>query len=366
MVDFWSNHLNVTNPFDGGWDSRTPYDNEVIRPHALGRFSDMLAASARSVAMMRYLDNASSKKKSFNENYGRELLELHSVGLDAKYSETDVRQSAYIMTGRMVDRNSAFYYDKSQHYTGAVQVLGFAHPNANAAEGLAVGDAYLTYLATHPATARRIAFKLSRRFVCDDPPQTLVDRLTQSYLDNGSAIIPVLRTLFSSVEFWMSNGLKTRRPLENVVATARILGVTPGAQTADGLDGLYYLTNQLGHAPLTWGPPDGFPDVADYWGSAHSTLGTWNSHRALAMGQQKGVTYPKTESFVGLKPDTYGQYLDTISQRLVHQPMQAAHKQALLAFLGVKDDTAVKDIRLGGKIDQLVPLVLDSVYHALR
>ena len=105
MVDFWGNHLNVTNPFDGGWDSRTVYDNEVIRAHALGRFSDMLAASARSVAMMRYLDNASSRKKSVNENYGRELLELHTVGLDAKYSEVDVRQSAYIMTGRMVDRN---------------------------------------------------------------------------------------------------------------------------------------------------------------------------------------------------------------------------------------------------------------------
>jgi len=366
MVDFWANHLNITNPFDGGWDVRTSFDNDVIRTHALGRFSDMLAASARNPAMMRYLNNAESKKKSVNENYGRELLELHTVGLDAKYTEVDVRQSAYIMTGRMVDRNSQFTYDKNQHFIGPVKVLGFAHANATAADGLAVGDAYLTYLATHPATARRIAFKLARRFVCDDPPQTLVDRLTQSYVDNGSAIVPVLRTLFSSVEFWMSNGLKTRRPLENVVATSRILGVTPGAKTADGLDGLYYLTQQLGHAPLSWGPPDGFPDVADYWGSAHATLGTWNSHRVLLSGQNKGLTYPKAETFVGVKPDTVGQYLDTISQRLVHQPMQAAHKAALLTFLGAKDATVAKDIRLGGKVDQLVPLVLDSVYHALR
>jgi uncharacterized protein (DUF1800 family) len=366
MVDFWANHLNISNPFDGGWDVRTSFDNDVVRTHALGRFSDMLAASASNPAMMRYLNNADSKKKSVNENYGRELLELHTVGLDAKYTEVDVRQSAYIMTGRMVDKFSEFYYDKNQHYTGAVKVLGFAHPNATAADGLAVGDAYLTYLATHPATAKRIAFKLARRFVCDDPPQTLVDRLTQSYVDNGSAIVPVLRTLFSSVEFWMSNGLKTRRPLENVVASARILGITPGAKTADGLDGLYYLTQQLGHAPLSWGPPDGFPDVADYWGSAHATLGTWNSHRVLLSGQNKGLTYPKAETFVGLKPDTVGQYLDTIAQRLVHQPMQAAHRGALLTFLGAKDSTVAKDIRLGGKVDQLVPLVLDSVYHALR
>jgi uncharacterized protein (DUF1800 family) len=366
MVDFWANHLNISNPFDGGWDVRTSFDKDVIRTHALGRFSDMLAASARNPAMMRYLNNADSKKKSVNENYGRELLELHTVGLDAKYTETDVRQSAYIMTGRMVDKNSEFYYDKNQHYTGAVKVLSYADPNASAADGLAVGDAYLTYLATHPSTAARIAFKLARRFVCDDPPKTLVDRLTQSYVDNGSAIVPVLRTLFSSVEFWMSTGLKTRRPLENVVATARIIGVAPGAKTADGLDGLYYLTSQLGHAPLSWGPPDGFPDVADYWGSAHATLGTWNSHRAIMGGQMKGLVYPKAETFVGLKPDTVGQYLDTVALRLVHQPMTAAHRTALLTFLGAKDSTAVKDLRLGGKVDQLVPLVLDSVYHALR
>jgi len=366
MVDFWANHLNITNPFDGGWDTRGPYDNEVIRQHALGRYSDMLFASATHPAMMRYLDNASSNKKSVNENYGRELLELHTVGVDAKYSEVDVRQSAYIMTGRTVDNKSAFMYDKNKHWTGPVKVLGFSHANAKAAEGMAVGDLYLTYLATHPNTARRIAFKLGQRFVCDDPPTTLVDRLAQSYLDNGTAIIPVLRTLFSSIEFWMSNGLKTRRPLENVVATSRILGVTPGTKTAEGIEGLYQMTERMGMAPLRWDPPNGYPDVADYWGSAYSMLGTWNSHRTLVMGRNKGVTYPKSDTFVGAKPETYGQYLDTISQRLVHQPMLPAHKEALLKFLGAKESTAVKDNKLGGRIDQLVPLILDSVYHALR
>jgi uncharacterized protein (DUF1800 family) len=366
MVDFWANHLNVTNPFDGGWDTRTPYDNDVIRAHALGRFSDMLHASARSPAMMRYLDNASSQKKSVNENYGRELLELHTVGLDVRYTETDVRHSAYIMTGRTVTREGQFTYDKSRHWVGPVKVLGFSHPNDKSTDGLALGDQYVTYLAAHPSTAKRIAFKLGRRFVCDDPPQTLVDRLAKSYLDNGTAIVPVLRTLFSSVEFWMSTGLKTRRPLENMVATARVVGVNPGAKTADGVAGLFQMTEQLGHAPLTWGPPDGFPDYADAWGSAHATLGNWNSHRAIVQGMRKGLTYPKPETFVGLKPANVGQYLDTITQRLIHQAMVPEHKQALLTFLGLAETAAVKDVRLGGKIDHLVPLVLDSVYHALR
>src|SRR4029450_13954529 len=102
MVDFWSNHLNVTNPFDGGWDTRTAYDRDVIRTHALGRFADMLRASARSPAMLRYLDNAESHRRAVNENYGRELLELHTVGIEGGYTEKDVRHSAYIMTGRTV------------------------------------------------------------------------------------------------------------------------------------------------------------------------------------------------------------------------------------------------------------------------
>ena len=106
--------------------------------------------------------------------------------------------------------------------------------------------------------------------------------------------------------------------------------------------------------------------MADYWGSAHATLGTWNSHRALVSGYHKGVTYPKPETLVGVKPEFYGQYLDTIALRLVHQPMQPAHKEALLKFLGAKENTPVKDTRLSGKIEHLLPLVLDSVYHALR
>ncbi len=366
MVDFWANHLNITNPFDGGWDVRSPYDRDVIRKHALGRYADMLHASARHPAMMRYLDNARSDKRSVNENYGRELLELHTVGIEAKYSEKDVRHSAYIMTGRTVNDAGAFEYEARRHWTGKVKVLGFTHANSKGSGGLAVGDAYLTYLATHPATARRIAHKLARRFVCDDPPQTLVDRLAQSYLDNGTAIVPMLRTMFCSLEFWMSTGLKTRRPLENVIATARILGVKPGAKTDEGIEGLYWMSNQLGQAPLNWGPPDGYPDIADAWGSAHATLGTWNAHRALLEGWHKGVSYPDPEDFVGLKPANVGRYIDTLSQRLIHQPMQPAHRNALLKFLNAKHTTKVKDIRLGGKIDHLVPLILDSVYHALR
>lgn len=366
MVDFWSNHLNVTNPFDRGWDNRGVYDREVIRRHALGRYSDMLLASARSPAMLRYLDNAASHRRNVNENYGRELLELHTVGIEGGYTETDVRHSAYLMTGRTVDDDGEFEYAARRHWTGKVKVLSFIHDNESAAQGLAVGDAYLSYLAGHPATAKNIARKLAVRFVCDNPPPSLVDRLAKTYLDSGTAIRPVLEVLFRSLEFWVAVGLKQRRPLENFVAAARALSVQPGPDTADAAKELYWLTDRLGQAPLKWGPPNGYPDVAGAWNSAHAMLGIWNTHRALVQGWHEGLSYTEPEYVASPRPDTVGAYLDVLAQRLVFQPLAPRDKTALLRFLGTGENSRVRDATLGGKVQHLVPLVLDSVYHALR
>ncbi|GIJ47571.1 hypothetical protein Val02_44570 [Virgisporangium aliadipatigenens] len=367
MVDFWNNHLNIQNPLEGGADSRPDYDRTVIRKHAFGKFSDMLLASARHPAMMRYLDNAASDRRAVNENYGRELLELHTVGIDGGYGESDVRNAAYVLTGRTISRDGEFVYDPKRHYSGAVTVMGWSHPNKNQSEGLAVGDTMVRYLALHPSTAKYVARKLAVRFVCDSPPAPLVDRLAQTYLDNGSAVVPMLRVLFRSLEFWIATGLKTRRPLENLVATARVLGVTPGGDTDKALETLYATADRLGHAPLAWAPPDGYPDVAGAWQSAHGMLGAWNVHRALVSGKVKGATYAAPEQLVaGNKTGTAAGYLDALSQRLVFQPLTQPQKDALLQFLGMPGDARVSDPKLGGKLDSLAPLLLDSVYHGLR
>ncbi|MEV0716137.1 DUF1800 domain-containing protein [Asanoa sp. NPDC050611] len=366
MVDFWSNHLNVTNPFDGGWDVRTSYDNDVIRKHALGKFVDMLKASARHPAMLRYLDNAASDRRSVNENYGRELLELHTVGIDGGYNEKDVRNSAYILTGRTVTNEGEFRYESDRHWVDPVKVLGFKDKNPSRSKGLQVGEKYLSYLATHPATAKNIARKLAVRFVCDAPPNGLVQRLADTYLENGTAIAPVLRVLFRSQEFWIATGMKTRRPLENFVATARALGIAPGSDVRAGVEGLYFMTQRFGHAPMAWVPPNGYPDVAAAWRSAHATLSLWNAHRALIGGYERGLSYPKVEGLVGKRPGTTGPYLDSLAARLVFQPVAASHRKALLSFLSAKDNTAVRNGSLGGKIEYLAPLLFDSIYHALR
>ena len=357
VVDFWANHLNVTLPSDGAWDVGPSYHNTVIRAHALGSFRAMLTAAMRHPAMLRYLSNDESRRESVNENLGRELLELHTVGVGAGYTEDDVRNSAFLLTGRTTTKEGEFKYDPKWHWTGPVTVLGFSDANASGPGGLALGDRYLAHLATHPATARQIARKLAVRFVADDPPKALVDRLAAVYLESDTEIVPVLKALLSSREFWASVGQKTRRPLENVVASARALDVRPGSDTAKSVADLYWSLDEVGQRPLGWAPPNGYPDVAGAWASAGSMLQVWNRHRGLVQGWWKGLTYTKPEDLVPTRGSA-GSYVDALCERLLLQRMSPAHRQALVAFFD--GATAAQ------AAPHLVPVVLDSPYFALR
>jgi uncharacterized protein (DUF1800 family) len=227
----------------------------VIRAHALGKFSDMLRASAKHPAMLTYLNNAESTKDNPNENYGRELLELHTVGLDAGYTEDEMRTSALILTGLGVHwydevDDGTFHYDAENHYTGSVKVLGWSSKNASASNGLTVALDYVDYLAHHPSTARRISTKLCQRFVSDTPPAALVDEMAATYRHNDTAIAPVLRVLFNSNAFHAAKGQKVLRPMQDVISTLRILGIEPGANDGDdGTGGLYWLIESMSDAP---------------------------------------------------------------------------------------------------------------------
>jgi uncharacterized protein (DUF1800 family) len=364
MVDFWSNHFNVTTPSGSVWDLKTTEDREVIRPNALGNFSDLLMASAKSPAMLRYLNNDRSRGDRTNENYGRELLELHTVGVDGGYTEADVLNSAYIMTGFSIADDGSFLYRPDYHYTGPVTVLGFSSANA-AEDGLAVGEEYLRYLATHPATANYLATKLAIRFVADEPPASLIATLAQTYLDNGTAIAPVLRALFTSPEFWNSLGAKVRRPLEDVVASTRVLGVQPGDGT-DGIQSLYYQARELGMAPLGWNPPDGYPDVASEWVSPMGTLGRWNFHRGITQGWWEELSYGNLPDLLGSPaPATYGEAVDRLAQRLLFRAPTDVERATFLTFLEQAAD-APADADLGGLLQHVVPLYLDSSGNTLR
>jgi uncharacterized protein (DUF1800 family) len=370
MVDFWGNHLNVTCPSSDVWDSRQDYDRQVIRRYALGRFADMLKASARHPAMLTYLDNRYSTRLAPNENYGRELLELHTVGLG--YSESDVKNAARLLTGLTVDRNTGNYrYDRTKHAVGAVRVLGFSHANRADSGGEAASLALLDHLAMHPSTARRIATKLCIRFVCDDPPAALVSRLARVYLANRTAIVPVLRALFTSAEFAASAGQKVRTPFEDLAATVRILGYGPETEGTKGVQALYWSLQRAGHLPLAWAPPNGYPDVAAAWASPSGYLNRWNVHLNIIHGwYPKELVRPVVlfADLVGTPAATYGGLIDAVAQRLFGRILRGEHTAALTAFFGKTPADKLRgyDAAVGWLFPYLVGVMLDSPYFQVR
>lgn len=365
MVDFWNNHLNITSPFDGGWDTRVPYDVNVIRKHALGKFSDMLIASARDPAMMRYLDNTSSDKRNVNENYGRELLELHTVGIDGGYNEKDVRNSAYLMTGRTATREGMFKYEQNRHWTGAVKVLGFQHANKSAKDGLAVGDAYLLYLATHLSTAKYVARNrgaLRVRHAAAVPGRPARDRVPAERLGDrpgAQGAVPV-------------PGVLDRGRAEDPPPLGELRGHRPGRRHQarrghrQGPGGPVQLHAQARPGAAGLGPAGRLPGRRERLELRGRHAGDLELAPRLPAAVVQGPQQPARRLLVTQPAATMATYLDVLCNRLIFQPMQPAERDALIKFLGAKPDTRVTDANLGGKLPNLAPLVLDSVYHALR
>jgi len=233
MAAFWLDHLHVTVHDGGSWAVRAEHDT-AVRGHALGRFDDMLRQVVLGRAMGCYLDNSKSTARRLNENLGRELLELHTVGRDSGYSERDVLDAARVLTSHRVDRAGTWdaWYAPSDHWVGPVRVLGFEHANS-ASDGRPVAEELLHYLAHHPATARRLALKLCRRFVSDTPSDDVIGAVAQAYLDSGTDIAATLRVLVARPEFEAAVDAKTRTPVEDCIATWRALGMRPIAPTRD-------------------------------------------------------------------------------------------------------------------------------------
>lgn len=225
MVDFWFNHFNV---FSGKGQVRplvASYERDAIRPYVFGSFRDMLGATAKHPAMLYYLDNYLSKAGGLNENYARELMELHTLGVDKGYTQKDVTELARMLTGwsfaprQLVARNETFRFDTKRHDNGDKLWLGrIVKP-----QGQAEGEYALDVLAVHPATARHISYKLAQYFVADEPPPALVERMAQTWVASKGDIRAVLKTLFASDEFMSpeAQGAKFKTPYQYVISAAR-------------------------------------------------------------------------------------------------------------------------------------------------
>ncbi|HEY6209397.1 MAG TPA: DUF1800 domain-containing protein [Gemmatimonadales bacterium] len=322
MVDFWTNHFNVF--FGKGADRflMPDYVEHTIRPHALGKFEDLLMATAKSPAMMFYLDNwqsvapgshpprlsptrnaerglrnrGSRVRSAFplsrsalglNENYARELLELHTLGVDGGYTQEDVINVARIFTGWSIEpprQGGDFQFHDWAHDTGEKQVLGVTFP---AGHGMDEGVRLLKMLANHPATMHHVSRKLCQRFVNDEPPDGCVDDAVAAWRRSGGDVREVLHAIFHGPDFWAPQNAraKVKTPLEFVVSALRAVGADP-----DTTPRLAQVVARLGEPLYLHVAPDGYPEREDTWVNSGALLDRMNAGVALAAGTLPGVT----------------------------------------------------------------------------
>ena len=263
MVEFWSNHFSIQ-LINGFEPVLKPEDDaRVIRPHALGNFRDLLFASAKSGAMIYYLDNFLNTAEAPNENYARELLELHTMGVDGGYSEQDIKEVARCFTGWTLDFNTAeFSFVPFFHDDDPKVVLGQSIP---AGGGISDGETVLDLIAAHPSTARFVATKLCRRFISDQPAPGVIDRVADAFRLSNGDIRVTLEALFVSDEFLLTADSKLSRPLEFLGQAVRSLDPDLGLP-GDGGEWLFGVASVLGQLPFYWPTPDGYPDTASLLG----------------------------------------------------------------------------------------------------
>lgn len=270
VVEFWSDHFNVPASDPVGSYYKFLEDRDMMRGRAMGRFVDLLKADARSPAMLHYLDNASNTAEGPNENYARELLELHTLGVDGGYSEADIKDTARVFTGWTIRRPAHFAFDPLTHDWGDKRVLGHDIP----ASGVMEGEFLLERLADHPSTARFLANKLARRFVADLPGPAVVDAAADAFTVSGGDIRATLRALLLHPEVAAQMRLKLKRPNEFTAGVLRKLQPDPGE---DVLRAIPPSLNAAGQVPFGWPAPDGYPDDRAHWQSTSGFLMRFNS-----------------------------------------------------------------------------------------
>jgi len=386
LVDFWFNHFNVDARKQQVRAMVVSYEQDVIRPNIWGSFRDLLGATAKSPAMLVYLDNwrssvayepgpreiAMAKKaqvenlgiapavvqtsrRGLNENYGRELMELHTLGVDAGYTQKDVQEVARAFTGWSLARKSgSFQFITSWHDQGAKTILGKTFP---AGGGQKDGEQVLDLLANHPATARHIAYKLCQRFVADAPPEDMVKRVAAAFTKSGGNLRATYSALFTDPKFFAPEfySVKTKSPFEFVASSLRasgadfveVTGLPPriplraleaGALLGRGGDRLSRVNRktvtmhmiEMGQNNYGWGPPTGFPEDSSTWVSSGALVSRLNYALALTGGQVADARVHPGVMLGDKDADMAEEAVDALSKNLFARPLSEATRRVVL------------------------------------
>jgi uncharacterized protein (DUF1800 family) len=381
MVDFWFNHFNVY-ALKGAVRWMSPaYEREAIRPHALGRFRDLVLATARHPARLFYLDNWQSTRddlvvpgrgrRGLNENYARELMELHTLGVDGGYTQQDVVEVARCFTGWTIDRpqeGGPFLFRPVAHDRGAKRVLGTViAPGGGQDDGITVID----LLTRHPSTARFVSTKLVRRFVRDDPPRALIDRVAKVFRETDGDIRAMLVTIFTAPEFMAADTYqaKTKTPLEVVASAVRALDgrldapASPGAARAGGSLVLARQVAALGAPLYEAQPPTGYPDVAEAWVNTGALLARMNFALALAQNRLSGVRVDLARSLGEVDRARPAAVLDRLVAVVLHGEASPGTRRVLQAQLDSPEIVRATADDRGPRntdVEKLAALVLGS------
>jgi uncharacterized protein (DUF1800 family) len=382
MTDFWQNHFSVFGGKVPSRESIVQWDREVIRPNALRRFRDLLGAVAHSSAMLEYLDNAVSRAGRLNENYARELLELHTLGVDAGYTQADVIAVARAFTGwshnvrgrvsietskgvtievyprQQVDSAQTFVFDSTRHDAGEKLVLGRTLPPGR---GLEDGEEVLDLLARHPSTARFIARKLAVRFVSDSPPEALVERAAATFTRTDGDIREVVRTIVTSPEFFSPDvyGAKVKSPLEMVLSARRALAA-PVDTAAEAID----LLIALGQPPFGRETPEGWPETASGWMNAGAIVARIDVAVRISRGDYPSIPVESSPAWNRLVNRPFDEQVDGVLETLFSGRSSPELRAALVAARPPADqDTAdVRELALR----RLIALALGSAEFQRR
>lgn len=374
MVDHWSNHFNVYMD-DYHMMMKSVADREVMRAHALVDFRHLLHADAASVAMMQYLSTLQNTRRGPNENYAREVMELHTLGVDGGYTERDIKEVARCFTGwNRADDSWRFQFRAADHDEGAKSVFGAPI----ASRGVDEGHEVLDRLVDHPNCPRHVARRLARRLVADEPPEGLVDRVAAAWGRDGD-IPAMLRALLASPEFAAAASepvaggpAKIRRPMETWVAVLRGLGVDASFLLVIPKDGDYsgrperYL-QLMGQMPFRWRSPDGYPERRQRWSGAHVMLSRWNFGLAAAEGRLAGVELDLVGQMAadGVAADAAA-IVDYWADRLLPRPLLAEDRALLVEALTQGGDGRLSAAQVAERLPEVLALIIDSPYFQWR
>jgi uncharacterized protein (DUF1800 family) len=394
MVDFWHNHFNITtlgdDTKDGHLDWHTnDWNKRVIREYAMTKFEDLLRATALHPAMIVYLDGELSTKELPNENYGRELLELHTVTPKSGYTQSDINEASRLFSGLRVKWPERYYqrgrkpplqgrptlYDVKPFATmlheerqnfGTFRIMGWQRTINSADQVLPAINSLLNYLATHPETAKTIALKLGRRFVEDVPSQKFISDISSAYLSSGGDIKETLRAVYKHSDFKTSVGTKLKRPGEDYVSVARALDVLPDFTRAQKWPGMTREFTfpaivpqelaRMGHAPLSWPFPDGYPDIATTWVNANYQVLRWNVYGNYVQGNTWKA--PNWDSLLSARESNLDRQIDQVSQLLLFKELGSADRvsvrKAVVKVYGESPNFANQYNEITGLIARLI------------